>query len=78
MLNRYEIHNKLKFNSVSGILIKTHPYSWFERYHLKSNLAERRLSESSKVTTLQTMIVGDMEVLSEAIYTTDYLNIEKE
>lgn len=76
MLNKYEIHNKLKFNSIGGTLIKTHPDSWFERYHLKSSLADKRLSDYSLVTTLQTMIVGDMEVLSEAIYTKDYLEEE--
>ncbi|MGB3161565.1 MAG: hypothetical protein WBA84_09995 [Carnobacterium sp.] len=78
MLNKYEIQNKLKFNNVGGTLIKTHPDSWFERYHLKSSLADRRLGGASKVTTLQTMIVGDMEVLSEAINTKDYLKEETE
>lgn len=70
--HRHQIHNNLKFNSISGTLVKTHPDSWFERYHLKSVKADKRLSEESGIITLQTMVVGEMQVISEVVRHKDY------
>lgn len=70
--HKHQIHNKIKFNSISGTLVKSHPDSWFERFHLKSNRADSRFDQSAKLITLQTMVVGDMEVLAEVVRKEDY------
>lgn len=78
MLNntqRLSVHNNLKFNSISGTLVKSHPDSWFERYHLNSKFSDKRLKEESYVITLQTMVVGEMEVISEVVKREDYLSV---
>lgn len=70
--HKHQIHNKIKFNSISGTLVKSHPDSWFERFGLKSKRAEIRFDQNAKFITLQTMVVWDMEVLAEIVRREDY------
>ena len=71
MLNRYSYTGGNINNSItsipSGILMKTHPKSYFRRYHLTSKFQESTEYDRSEYVVLQSMIVGDMEVLSEIV-----------
>lgn len=60
-------------NLPSGTLMKTHPKSWFKMYHLDSPFANKIHDEKSVVVTLQSMLVGDMKVLSELVKKDDFL-----
>lgn len=82
----FDTHNtttqKIKFTAVSGNLIKSCRDSFFVRFHLGSELSRDLLNDDpmygrskygrSKVVILQSMVVGDMEVLCEIIYREDY------
>lgn len=70
----------IRVNAVSGGIVKNHADSYFKRFHLRSNMADRLLCErpyriveeaySKKyvyVEVLQLVIVGDMEVIAEVI-----------
>lgn len=74
-------------NAVSGNITKTYVNSFFLRFHLKSELANRLLSprpcykckragdmyeESHLVQVVQMVICGDMEVIAEVIFKEDY------
>lgn len=61
------INQNIKFNAVSGTMFKSCAGSYFRRFHLNSKLADGLFSQDYKVVALQTMIVGDMEVLAELI-----------
>lgn len=73
-------------NAVTGAILKNHPKSWFERFHLQSNRAERLLREGGHkpapysnekaITVLQMVICGDMEALAECVYTEDLVQKE--
>ena len=47
MFNSYNVQptQNIKINAVTGAILKNHPKSWFERFHLKSPRAERLLVE---------------------------------
>ena len=46
MFNSYHAGNtSIKINAVTGAILKNHPKSWFERFNLNSNRANRLLSE---------------------------------
>jgi hypothetical protein len=47
MFNSYNIKpsQSIKINAVTGAILKNHPKSWFERFHLKSPRADRLLTE---------------------------------
>lgn len=48
MFNTYHAGNctqSIEINAVSGAILKNHPKSWFIRFHLKSNMAEKLLKE---------------------------------
>ena len=73
--------NKIKINAVTGAILKNHPKSWFERFHLNSYRAKQLLVEGGHrvtydsekdITVLQMVICGDMEVMAELVYTKDY------
>ena len=68
-------------NAVSGNITKTYPKSFFQRFHLKSTMAENLLSSSpalgsgyskTPVQVIQMMMCGDMEVIAEIITQSDY------
>ncbi|WP_270287340.1 hypothetical protein, partial [Enterococcus faecalis] len=77
----FDTHNthtqKLNFTAVSGNLIKSCQDSFFVRFHLKSEMSKRLLDSNpfygdKRAVVLQSMVVGDMEVLCEVIYRDDY------
>lgn len=35
----------VNINAVSGAILKNHPKSWFQRFHLKSKMADKLLTE---------------------------------
>lgn len=89
MFNTYHAGNtSMNINAVTGAILKNHPKSWFERFHLRSNRAEKLLApgghefdtyrekglyEKHKgITVLQMVVCGDMEVMAELVYTNDY------
>ena len=37
--------NSIRINAVTGAILKNHPKSWFERFHLKSERAEKLFAE---------------------------------
>lgn len=48
MFNTYHAGNhtqSMSINAVSGAILKNHPKSWFERFHLNSPRAEKLLTE---------------------------------
>ena len=48
MFNTYHAGNhtqSIKINAVTGAILKNHPKSWFERFHLKSERAEKLFRE---------------------------------
>ena len=64
-------------NAVAGTLVKTHEKSYFVRFHLKSPLAEKILKrnpayDGEQVIVLQTMLVGDMQVITELVSKEEY------
>lgn len=88
MFNSYHAGNtNIKINAVTGAILKNHPKSWFERFHLTSDRAKALLAEGGHkayryynkdrnperdITVLQMVICGDMEVMAELVYTQDY------
>ena len=49
MFNTYHAGNhtnNIKINAVTGAILKNHPKSWFERFHLRSNRANELLVEN--------------------------------
>lgn len=88
MFNNYHAGNytnTTNINAVTGAILKNHPKSWFERFHLKSERAKQLLKEGGYefwkysdnadkvgITVLQMVICGDMEVMAELVYTKDY------
>ena len=95
MFNTYHAGNctnNIKINAVTGAILKNHPKSWFERFHLTSARAKELLIEGGHqfdsyyypskfkdhggITVLQMVICGDMEVMAELVYTNDYIMME--
>lgn len=95
MFNTYHAGNctnNIKINAVTGAILKNHPKSWFERFHLESPRAKQLLTEGGHtydeyrqdvwykkyggITVLQMVICGDMEVMAELVYTKDYNSTE--
>lgn len=72
MLNSYAVSQKTKINAVSGAILKNHPKSWFERFHLESNRAKGLLCNGGNIVVLQMVVCGDMEVMAELVYRKDY------
>ena len=93
MFNTYHAGNtNIKINAVTGAILKNHPKSWFERFHLRSGRAEKLLVPGGYefdqyrektlyekyigITVLQMVVCGDMEVMAELVYTKDYNVVE--
>lgn len=53
MLNTsyYNATNNIKINAVTGAILKNHPKSWFERFHLDSKRAKELLVENGHHAT---------------------------
>lgn len=70
-------YNSMKFNSVGGTLVKSHPLSKMIRMHMNSSRAKEMFGfysmyERIPVVILQTMLCGDQEFLVEFITKKDY------
>lgn len=88
MFNTYHAGNttqNIKINAVTGAILKNHPKSWFERFHLTSPRAKELFQEGGHkfgkysdkaekigITILQMVLCGDMDVMAELVYTKDY------
>lgn len=80
------VNQSINFNAVSGTMFKSCEGSFFSRFHLKSGNSESLLSENPcfrrygrdiPAVVLQTMIVGDMEVIAEIIEKEKYEQLMK-
>ena len=95
MFNSYSIDNKnvvsTHVNAVTGSITKTYAKSFFKRFHLKSDMAEKLLGPEPRlrcarnnymnnypVEVIQMVIVGDMEVIAEIMFKDDYEEVIKE
>ena len=93
MFNTYHAGNtNVKINAVTGAILKNHPKSWFERFHLDSPRANKLFTSGGYefdryreevlykkykgITVLQMVLCGNMEVMAELVYTNDYNVIE--
>ena len=86
MFNSYDMKttNNLKINACSGGIYKTCKESWFVRFHLQSDYAEKLLVsnptlnlsgirfDETGIIILQMVICGEMEVIAELIKKEDY------
>ena len=75
MFNTYHAGNhtnNIKINAVTGAILKNHPKSWFERFHLNSNRAKELLTEGGHKCTEQKYHFGD-DWNSKGYYTTENL-----
>lgn len=57
-----------------GTLMKTHTKSWFKKYHLESPMANGLHTKNGDIIILQSMLVGNKEVLSELVDKKEFLN----
>lgn len=73
MFNSYQAGDQcVSVNAVSGAILKSHPKSWFERFHLKSSRASQLLKSGCGQIVLQMVICGDMEVVAELVNSSEY------
>lgn len=56
MFDYTSMHNtqNIKINAVTGAILKNHPKSWFERFHLNSERAKSLLCEGGHSATKRT------------------------
>ena len=47
----YTCNNSVKINAVTGAILKNHPKSWFERFHLNSTRAKALFQEGGHKAT---------------------------
>lgn len=72
MFNSYSCsqNQSMSINAVTGAILKNHPKSWFERFHLKSARAEKLLVEGGHKSTEEKYHIGDNS-WSRGYYTTE-------
>ena len=91
LYSHYEANptTNIKVNAVNGTLVKTFRKSFFQRFHMKSTMADYVFNETKprtsscgdEIVVLQIMLCGDNEFLAELIYKEDYdeiFNIEND
>ena len=61
-------------NVVNGVISKSHPKSWFERFHIDSKKGWHLFHEDRYGSTiiLQMMSCGDLVVIAECVSREDY------
>lgn len=64
--------NTLKINACSGGIYKTYKESWFNRFHLKSAMANGLFQSNKSTIILQMVICGENEVIAELIEKEDF------
>jgi hypothetical protein len=52
--------NNIKINAVTGAILKNHPKSWFERFHLQSDRAKQLFTEGGHKGYDQEYVSRDM------------------
>lgn len=64
----------VKINAVTGAILKNHPKSWIERFHLRSKRADSLIGGETHTGTvvLQVVVCGDMEVMAECVSRKDF------
>lgn len=74
MFNSYSANPtaNIKINTVSGTLTKLLKESYFERFHIKSKMADRVFDEGSNLVILQVMLCGEGELIAEVISKREY------
>ena len=74
-------HQSLRINAINGSILKNFKDSFFLRFHLKSPLSNKLLSDrptyeilgvKRPIVVLQLMLCGDMEVIAEVMFKEDY------
>lgn len=60
--------NNFKINAVTGAILKNHPKSWFERFHLNSERAKQLLTEGGHAATKKEYIESRFKNLSYESY----------
>lgn len=60
--------NNVKINAVTGAILKNHPKSWFERFHLNSERAKQLFQEGGHKAVKQKWHGGD-NFYSKGYYT---------
>lgn len=64
--------NTLKINACSGGIYKTYKESWFNRFNLKSMMANGLFQSNKSTIILQMVICGENEVIAELIKKEDF------
>ena len=82
MFDTTTLNQKTKISAVSGTLVKTSPKSFFEKFHINSDMSNwifdsspRLKSDYGKfksVVVLQVMLCGDGELIAEIMWKDDY------
>lgn len=82
MFNSYSSNNSVKINAIAGTIMKNYKDSFFKRFKLNSEFADRIFSAENphiwfsygqrSVVVLQMMICGDSEVIAELMWKTDF------
>lgn len=86
MLNSYSsTKTNININAVSGTIVKNHKDSFILDYHLDSTLGKRLMSanpslerkieyysSAQPVVILQSMVCGDLRVISEIMWKSDF------
>ena len=79
MFDSYHAGNhtqSVKINAVTGAILKNHPKSWFERFHLKSERAKELFSEGGHQA--QKKVWKEESWMSSGGYNTTERDIDKD
>lgn len=72
LYSNYNTNNTLKINACSGGIYKTYKESWFDRFNLKSTMANGLFQSNKSTIILQMVICGENEVIAELIKKEDF------
>lgn len=82
MFNSTSNNTAVSFNSVQGMMVKSHPKSKFKRFHTDSELSSRIFNlnkptvlsgdYAKEIVILQCMLSGEDHVIVEWVYLDDF------
>ena len=77
MLDTISNKQSIDIKAINGTIIKNYKDSFFVRFHLQSPMSECLLTpcptyKKESVVVLQMMMCGDMQVIAELIYKSDF------
>ena len=82
MFDTTTLSQKTKISAVSGTLVKTSPKSFFEKFHIDSDMADWLFDSNPKlkgaygkfksVVVLQVMLCGEKKLIAEIMWKDDY------